>query len=177
MPGLNIELHLVSRITIGTVGPPGKRVFLLQASDALDTITLKVEKEQARVLAHASAELLENLDEEYPADESDYDIPPLADLMLQNPLEPLFQVGQIGLGYDQRRNLVVLVIQEMLLDETETPSTARFWLTRAQVRALGRYTLEVVEQGRPVCPLCGGPIDPEGHFCPRRNGHDKVLLQ
>lgn len=177
MPGLNIELHMVSRITIGTVGPPGKRVFLLQASDALDTITLKLEKEQARALAHATEELLENLDAEYPPDESAYETPPLADLMLQNPLEPLFQIGQIGLGYDRNRDMIVLAVQELILDENETPSTARFWVTRAQVRALGRYTLEVVEQGRPTCPLCGGPIDPDGHFCPRRNGHDKVLQQ
>ena len=177
MPGLNIELHMVNRITIGTVGPPGQRVFLLQAADAIDTVTLKLEKEQARALAHATTELLENLDDEYPAEEPSVDTPLSADIMLHNPLEPLFAIGQIGLGYDRDRNMVVLAVQEALFDVAEDPSTARFWVTRTQLRSLGKLALEMVEQGRPICPLCGRSIDAEGHFCPQRNGHDKAFVQ
>jgi uncharacterized repeat protein (TIGR03847 family) len=175
MPGQHIELHAVNRVTVNTVGPPGGRVFLFQASDAVDTITLKLEKEQARALAHTAEELLENLDKEYPLEDSTQDRPASGDYMLHNPLEPLFQIGQIGLGYDRGRDMIVLATQELLLDESEEPSTARFWVSRSQLRALSRQTLDVVEQGRPVCPLCGRPIDPDGHFCPRSNGHDRVL--
>jgi uncharacterized repeat protein (TIGR03847 family) len=48
---------------------------------------------------------------------------------------------------------------------------ARLWAGLPQMRALSRAAQEVVSQGRPICPLCGQPIDPEGHFCPRSNGH------
>jgi uncharacterized repeat protein (TIGR03847 family) len=175
MPGQHIELHVINRITINTIGPPGQRVFLFQASDAVDTVTLKLEKEQARALAHTAEELLDNLDKEHPLEDSTHDRPASGDFMLKNPLDPMFQIGQIGLGYDQSRDMIVLATQELLLDESEEPSTARFWVSRSQLRALSKQTLGIVEQGRPVCPLCGRPIDPDGHFCPRSNGHDKVV--
>lgn len=175
MSGEVIDFNPVSRITVGTAGPPGQRVFLLQASQKNSTITLKLEKEQARVLASAILELLEDLDEKYPRSYSKFDKPLSSDLMLQEPLEPAFVVGQIGLGYDQSQDLVVLVIQEIQVEEETAlkPATARFWATRAQMKALGDHTLEVVKQGRPICPLCDSPIDPDGHFCPKSNGHEK----
>ena len=168
------DLNPVSRITIGAVGPPGQRVFLLQASQGPSLITLKLEKEQARILASSTTELLEELDEKYPRTYSKFDEPLSSDLMLQEPVEPDFVIGQIGLGYDQEQDLVVLVVQEVQLEERPEPSTARFWATRAQMKALSSHTLEVVDQGRPICPLCDSPIDPEGHFCPKSNGHEKA---
>jgi uncharacterized repeat protein (TIGR03847 family) len=86
-------------------------------------------------------------------------------------MEPDFVVGQIGLGYDQEQDAIVLVVQEIQL-ENEEPSTARFWATRTQMKALSNHTIEVVDQGRPLCPLCEQPIDPDGHFCPKSNGHE-----
>jgi uncharacterized repeat protein (TIGR03847 family) len=168
------DLNPVSRITIGAVGPPGQRVFLLQASQSSSTITLKLEKEQARVLAASTSELLEELDEKYPRSYSKFDQPLSSDLMLQEPVEPEFVVGQIGLGYDQEQDLVVLVVQEIQLENNQEVSTARFWATRSQMRALSDHTLEVVNQGRPICPLCDSPIDADGHFCPKSNGYERV---
>lgn len=164
----------VSRITIGTVGPPGQRIFLLQASQGTETITLKLEKEQARILASSTIELLEELDQKYPRTHSKIDEPLSSDLMLRDTLEPEFVVGQIGLGYDQDEDFIVLVVQEIEMEETPEPATARFWATRAQMKALSDHTMEVVNQGRPICPLCNSPIDPDGHFCPKSNGHEKV---
>ncbi|MDX1521402.1 MAG: DUF3090 family protein [Anaerolineae bacterium] len=169
-----IDFNPVSRITIGTVGPPGQRMFLLQANQGVSMITLKVEKEQVRVLSTSIIELLEELDEKYPRNFSKVDEPLNADLMLQEPVEPAFAVGQIGLGYDQEQDLIVLVVQEMQFEEGDDPATARFWGTRPQMKVLSEHALEVVEQGRPICPLCDSPMDPEGHFCPRTNGHDKT---
>lgn len=175
MSGQLVDFNPVSRITIGTTGPPGQRIFLMQASQDASIVTLKLEKEQARVLANAILELLEDLDEKYPRSYSKVDEPLSSDLMLQEPMDPIFVVGQIGLGYDQDQDLVVLVIQEIQVEEDtiESPATARFWATRPQVKALSEHTLEVVEQGRPICPLCDSPIDPDGHFCPKSNGHEK----
>ena len=31
--------------------------------------------------------------------------------------------------------------------------------------------IAVVQAGRPPCPQCGAPLEPTGHFCPRRNGY------
>lgn len=169
-----MDLNPVSRITIDAVGPPGQRVFLLQASQQETTLTLKLEKEQAKALASSVLELLDSLDEKYPRPYSKIEEPLSADLMLQEPMEPLFVVGQIGLGYDQEQDLIVLVIQEFQPEDAlEQPNTVRFWATRPQMKALSDHALEVAERGRPICPLCGEPIDPDGHFCPRSNGHEK----
>jgi uncharacterized repeat protein (TIGR03847 family) len=174
MAGELVDFNPVSRITIGTSGPPGERTFLLQASKDSSMVTLKLEKEQARVLASAIIELLEDLDEKYPRSYSKLEDPLSADLMLREPMDPVFIVGQIGLGYDNDQDLVVLVIQEIQPDEEPSdPATARFWASRAQMKALAGHTLEVVEQGRPICPLCDSPMDPDGHFCPKSNGHEK----
>jgi hypothetical protein len=63
----------------------------------------------------------------------------------------------MGLGYDDSRDLVVLVAQELVImeeeEETEDPDAdkpgvARFWCTRQQMRALSTYTQDVVRQGR-----------------------------
>ncbi len=174
MAGQLLDFNPVSRITIDAVGPPGQRVFLLQANQGSTTITLKLEKEQAKILASSIIELLEDLDEKYPRAHSKLDEPLSSDLMLQEPMEPAFVVGQIGLGYEQSQDLVVLVIQEIQIEEDQDLTTARFWGTRAQMKAMSEHTLEVVERGRPICPLCNSPMDPEGHFCPRSNGHDRV---
>jgi uncharacterized repeat protein (TIGR03847 family) len=174
MSGELVDFNPVSRITIDTVGPPGQRMFLLQASRGTETITLKLEKEQAKVLAVSIIELLEDLDKKYPRPRSKLDTPLSSDLMLQEPMEPAFAIGQIGLGYEHNQDLVVLVIQEIQVEGKEELASARFWATRPQMEAMSRRALEVVDQGRPICPLCNAPMDPDGHFCPKSNGHEKV---
>lgn len=173
MSGELVDFNPVSRITIGTVGPPGQRTFLLQASQGTTDVTLKMEKEQAKTLASSILELLDELDEKYPAESARLDQPLSGDLVLREPLEPAFAVGQIGLGYDQSQDLVVLVVQELQLEESEDPTTFRFWVSRGKMRALSDHTLQVARQGRPICPLCNSPMDPEGHFCPKSNGHER----
>ena len=89
------------------------------------------------------------------------------------PVDPLFRVGEMGLGYDEEHDMVVLVAREMLAEgqDAEESGVVRFWCTRSQVRALGHWGLEVANRGRPICPQCGEPMDPAGHFCPKKNGH------
>jgi uncharacterized repeat protein (TIGR03847 family) len=175
MAGQIFEMHPVSRITIEAVGPPGQRVFMLQASQGTEMITLKLEKEQAQVLAHSIDQLLEELAERFSQSTSMVEEPLASELMLRNPIEPLFAIGQMGLGYDESEDALVLVVQELTSEEeAQNARIARFWATRGQMRAISRHTLEVVAMGRPICPLCGHPIDPDGHFCPKSNGHEKV---
>lgn len=175
MAGQIFEMHPVSRITIETVGPPGQRVFLLQASHGTETITMKLEKEQAQVLAHSIDQLLEELSERFPRPFSTMDEPLPSDLLWREPLEPLFAIGQMGLGYDESEDALVLVVQELTTEEESADARiARFWATRGQMQAISRHALEVVAMGRPICPLCSRPIDADGHFCPKSNGHDRV---
>jgi uncharacterized repeat protein (TIGR03847 family) len=173
MAGTQIELNPVKSITAGFIGQPGKRVFYLQAHGDGDIVTLIVEKQQMEALAHGIEQFLVELHDKFPHLEeaqADFDA---ARMTLTLPLDPAFRVGQIGLGYDQDRDLLVLVAQEVVVEgrEPEEAGTARFFASRSQMRALGAYGLGLVKQGRPICGNCGQPIDPEGHFCPRRNGH------
>ena len=174
MAGQIFEMNPVSRITIEAIGAPGQRVFLLQANQGTETITLKMEKEQAQVLAHSIEQLLEELTERFPRPISTMEEPLASELMLQEPIEPLFAIGQMGLGYDEAQDALVLVVQELTSEEeTHNARMARFWATRGQMQAISRRALEVVSMGRPICPLCSRPIDPDGHFCPKSNGHER----
>jgi len=173
MASTQIELNPVTSITTGFIGQPGKRVFYLQAHGNGDIVTLIVEKQQVEALANGIEQFLEELHEKFPElDQAPADFDP-ARMTLTLPLDPLFRVGQLGLGYDQERDLLVLVAQEIVVEgrEAEEAGTARLFASRAQMRALGAYGLTLVKQGRPICGNCGQPIDPEGHFCPRRNVH------
>ncbi len=173
MAGAVYELNPITHITSGFIGQPGKRVFYLQAFKGREVVTLIVEKQQIEVLAQGIEQFVAELKEKSPGlpDASpDYATDQMA---LKIPLDPAFRVGQLGLGYDQDRDLLVLVAQEVIVEDRdpEEAGNARFFATRSQMRALSRHSLEIIKQGRPICGNCGQPIDPEGHFCPRRNGH------
>ncbi len=164
------DLKPVSHITADAIGPPGQRVFYLQASQDDMVVTLVLEKEQVRALSLGVEHMLAELDQRFPQKAAEMELVNQHDLALREPVDPLFRVGQLGLGYDAESDLVIIVAQE-LTDDADSMSVARFWATRAQVKALSEQGMRVVEAGRPTCPLCGAPINPEGHFCPRRNGH------
>ena len=164
------DLNPVSHVTADAIGPPGERVFYLQASQEGTLVTLVVEKEQVHALAVSVEQMLEELEKRHPQSAADMELINQYDMVLWEPIDPAFRVGQIGLGYDEDSDLLIVVAQE-LTDDPEEMSVARFWGTRAQMKALSEHSMKVVESGRPVCPLCNQPIEPDGHYCPRRNGH------
>ena len=168
----SFELDSVDRITLGTVGPVGQRTFLLQARSGAELVTLKVEKEQVRELARSLGAMLADLTA----------VGHLPDLMeLEEPTDPLWTVGTMQLGYDTSIDRVIFVAEEAVFadldeedeDQLEDPdvAVARFAATREQVAALAIRGTALVEAGRPPCPLCGHPLDPSGHACPRTNGN------
>jgi uncharacterized repeat protein (TIGR03847 family) len=161
-----IELNPVSHLTVGTVGEPGNRTFYLQGSKGSNLVTVIVEKQQTAMLAASFESLLDELARRYPEDEQDA---VWTDMRLRDPLEPLFRVGNMGLGYNDEVSRVVLVVYE-LVEEGEEPNVVSFWASRPQVRALVKHSVEVIQAGRPICGNCGQPMDAEGHFCPNRNG-------
>jgi uncharacterized repeat protein (TIGR03847 family) len=165
-----IELNPLTHLTIGTIGPPGQRTFYLQGGQGADTVSLVVEKEQASILADSLETFLKELEAKHPAGTRDAEESILQDMRLREPVEGLFRVGNMGLGYNEAGDQIVLVAYE-LVDEDDEPNVVSFWAKRAQIRSLARHAREIVSAGRPICGNCGRPIDPEGHFCPNRNGH------
>jgi len=89
------------------------------------------------------------------------------------PVDPLFRIGELGLGYDAERDLVVLVAREVVGDgeNAEDAGVVRFWCTRSQLIAMCQWGVVLTNRGRPICPQCGEPMEPSGHFCPKKNGH------
>jgi uncharacterized repeat protein (TIGR03847 family) len=173
MPRIDIDLHPVSHITADAIGQPGKRVFYLQGWQGERTVTLILEKLQIQSLAIGLEQFLAEVHEKFP------DLPEAVSeyqeeqMQIHPPVDPLFRVGEIGLGYDAESDLLVLVVREVVPEggEPDEAGVVRFWCTRSQMRAMAHWGMEIASRGRPLCPQCGEPMDPEGHFCPKKNGH------
>jgi uncharacterized repeat protein (TIGR03847 family) len=169
----SIDYDPVTHITIDAIGKPGQRTFFIQAWQEDRSMSLVVEKVQIQTLAVGIEQFLKEITERFPdlpEASGDYDE---SQMHIQPPIDPLFRVGEVGLGYDEDRDLMVLIIREIVTDniQPDEARTVRFWGTRSQMRALGLWGLDIAGRGRPICPYCGQPMEPEGHFCPKKNGH------
>ncbi len=165
-----IDLNPASHLTMGTIGLPGQRTFYLQGSRGAQTISLVIEKEQAILLGSSLEGFVEELERNHPTATRAVSEPVWMDMRLREPVEELFRVGNMGLGYSENDDLVVLIAYE-LVEEGDDPNVVSYWASRTQIQSLIKHIGDVVKQGRPICGNCGQPIDPEGHFCPQRNGH------
>jgi uncharacterized repeat protein (TIGR03847 family) len=181
------DLKPVTHLTTDAIGPPGQRVFYVQGQQEARTVTLIAEKFQIQSLSVGVEQFLAELQEKHP--EMMEASPDYAEetMRINPPVDPLFRIGELALGYDAEEDMAILVTREVVVEETADeesidvdpvevepgPSRAvRFWCSRSQLRALAHWGLEVASRGRPLCPQCGAPIDPEeGHFCPKKNGH------
>jgi uncharacterized repeat protein (TIGR03847 family) len=190
-----IEFDPVDSIAAGAVGEPGHRAFYIQAEKDGRVLSVLVEKQQVAILAERVQMLLDQVEAQFP--ETGTQVPgplsPDAGELRGDPV-PLFRAVAIGIGFDASRQLVVLELHERPLgddeededdddveDETaaalagdeEEGYLARLYFTADQARAMATRGSAAVERGRPPCPLCGGPLDPSGHICPRLNGHGR----
>jgi uncharacterized repeat protein (TIGR03847 family) len=161
----------VDAFTVGAVGQPGARVFFLQARRGTVRVTVKCEKQQASAIAQYLRRVLTDLPE--PTDK-----PIAAAMELSPPVEAVFVLGPVGLGYDRTTDRVLVQLEEVLeLDENGDPvededddrGHLRVFLTRSQAAAFCEHTDAVVSAGRPACRWCSLPINPDGHACPRMN--------
>lgn len=169
------------RFVAGTVGQPGERTFYLQASGAGRTVSVALEKVQVSVLAERLEELLEEVRRRGAGE-----VPPVAPKELEDtapldaPVEEEFRVGTMGLAWDGEAEVVVIEALaptegedevEPLSDAEDGPDTLRVRISAEAARAFVARAQRVVAAGRPPCPLCALPLDPQGHICPRQNGH------
>jgi uncharacterized repeat protein (TIGR03847 family) len=160
----SFEIPEVDLLTTGTVGPPGQRVFFIQARQGDQVVSLRLEKTQVAALVGHLGIVMADLP-------SPGELP--TDLDLIEPVVAEWVVGSLGVSYDEEADRVVLVAEE-LVDDDEEPARAVIRATREQVAAFSLHGAEVVEAGRPPCPRCGQPLDPEGHMCVRLNGHRQI---
>jgi uncharacterized repeat protein (TIGR03847 family) len=161
----SFEFPEVDFFTAGTEGDPGQRTFFLQAGTESQIMTLKVEKQQVEALGEYLAGILADLPDPDPAAVPEH-------LELRTPIVPEWTVGSLGLAYDDDADRVVLVAEELVDEESgEEGASARLRLTREQVGAFVPHAAALVGAGRPPCPICGRPMNPDGHVCPRSNGH------
>lgn len=179
------------RFVAGTVGEPGDRTFFLQAREGGRIVSIALEKVQVAVLAERLGALLDELDlrgmavaadtppaEAVSADDTDLDSAPL-----DEPLNEAFRAGSLTLGWDGGAERVLVEARAQDADgeaidpdedddeDEEGPDLLRVRMTAAAARSFVARAAHVVSAGRPPCPLCGAPLDPLGHICPRRNGH------
>ena len=173
MPRFEIDVDPCDHITADAIGNPGQRVFYLQAYQDQRTITILIEKAQLQSLAIGVEQFLSQINQQNPDLEEASGEFSEVHMRIHPPVDPLFRAGEIGLGYDKERDRIVIFTKELLTEEQEPESAAqiRFWATRSQMRKLARWSADVVNRGRPLCPQCGQPMEAEGHFCPKKNGH------
>src|SRR5215475_5230142 len=176
------------RFVAGTVGSPGERTFYLQARCGGRLVSVVLEKVQVSLLAEKLEELLAEAHQRFALELPATSTTPPDNEPLDNPVEEEFRVGTLGLAFDVEDNSVI--IEAIAADETaefdtetdddaeddEVPAISddldrlRVRLTPAAVRDFIDRARRVVAAGRPPCPLCGQPLDPSGHLCPRHNG-------
>jgi uncharacterized repeat protein (TIGR03847 family) len=173
MPRIELDLDPVTHITADAIGQPGQRVFYIQGRQEDKATTLIVEKVQLQTMAVGLEEFLDELRKKYPELGPDSDNFDEEKMHIETPVDPLFRIGELGLAYEPERDLVILVAREVVMDgqTPEDVGLVRFWCTRSQIRAMARWGMEVSMRGRKLCPQCGEPMDPAGHFCPKKNGH------
>lgn len=146
----------------GALGEPGKRHFYLQITAASETVWLHAEKQQVAALGSQCLTLLAAADL---TPDSDAVATIRSDLAIREPDQELFGVGGIQVAVLESE-LIALVITSSEEDET-----LRFVVAPEQLQAMAEHALDVVAAGRPLCPFCQLPEDPEGHRCPATNGH------
>jgi len=188
MPRQVYDYDPPDRFIAGTVGQPGSRTFFLQARNGPRLTSVALEKAQVSVLAERVDELL---DEVLRRTGGSAPVPALATAdsedngPLDTPIEEEFRVGTMSLAWDgESQRVVIECFAEGAADETEaddeteedddetaTGPVLRVSLTGAAARAFAKRAIAVVAAGRPPCPFCAGPLDAEGHICPRANGY------
>lgn len=174
------------RFVTGTVGPPGARTFFLQARVGVRVTSVALEKQQVAALAERVDQLL---DEVMSSDDNAALIPAVAPLglgdshPLEQPIEEEFRAGTMTLSWDASDQRIVIevfpfmeaavVSPDQVDQDFEEPEPDEVLLVRidaGHARAFVQRAEQVLDAGRPSCPFCGNPVDPDGHLCARANG-------
>ncbi|MBW4077488.1 MAG: DUF3090 family protein [Acidobacteria bacterium] len=154
---MNYVFDAPDKVMVGVRGEVGNRLFLLQARQGRRLVIVKCEKIQLSALAEWLAQVITELGR--PGHLPD-------DFALEPEYEVDFVVGDIAIALDEENGTI-----EVSLESIEEEDNLDITLSKELAGGLAIAITRLVEAGRPPCPLCGGPLDPKGHDCPRTNGH------
>jgi uncharacterized repeat protein (TIGR03847 family) len=171
------------RFVAGAVGQPGSRAFYLQAREGSVVVSVLLEKLQVTLLAERLTQLLTEV-RERGANVPEEALPGDVDRApLDEPVNEVFRVGTMAIVWDGEDESIVVEARAISEDEEAADETMeiagggddesdvmRVHLGPRMTLAFAQQALEVVAAGRPPCPFCGQPLNPEGHICARRNG-------
>jgi uncharacterized repeat protein (TIGR03847 family) len=180
MTGNSFHFDELDALVPGTIGEPGNRVFYLQARRGSQVVSFRLEKEQVGMLGQYLGQLAQAMG----TTEPDRDIAGLIE-----PVLPEWVVGSLAVGVDEEARLIFVTAEELVPDDDldddfddedvdelldvdpddVDAAEAVFTLQLGQAVAFAEAAMELVTAGRPPCRLCGRPIGPEGHACPRWN--------
>lgn len=169
------EFDEITRAEAEAIGVPGQRRFRMIFGTQLDVIVLWLEKQQLQALGMAFEQMIAQLaaagvaEANVQAEQAGPVGPVPADA-------PEYQVGRLAVGYDEQRAVVTLFIHEIDAEEDDAPTFVGRLPLQTAVTMAGQIE-QVVASGRPICPRCGAPMNPEGHVCPHDNGHFPHLIQ
>ena len=181
MPRRRFIFDAPDRFVAGTVGEPGQRTFFLQARHGARIVSVALEKVQVAVLAERLGHLLTELEQRGIAHEVPEKTAGDAGT-LDEPLNEAFRAGALTLGWDIDAGRVLVEARAESDDgepidptddddDADGPDLLRVLMSAAAAKTFVEGAVRIVGSGRPPCPLCGQPLDPSGHLCPRRNGH------
>lgn len=175
------EFSWPDRIVIGTIGLPGARTFYLQVRAGKELVSIALEKQQAALLAEKIDEVLDQL---ITIESNPFSIPTgtAAELVDDEPLEAVqeqFRTGVMSLAWDPTTAQIVIEADSLIDDDPDAdgngeslhsngadePERLLVRMPVGTARAFAERTREIVSAGRPLCPLCGAPVDADGHTC------------
>jgi len=163
------QFGAVRRLQAEAIGEPGHRVFRILLESGAASACLWLEKEQLHQLALYIHEIIASLSSG--AQSRPEEVPEPEWTGEATTVE--LKVGKLALGHDSSSNCFFILVHESEEGE-EGPAALRFWATLTQVKELADEAIKVCAAGRPRCFLCGQPINPDGHMCPRSNGHTSL---
>ncbi len=184
MPRRRFIFDAPDRFVAEAIGEPGQRTFYLQAAQGRRIVTVALEKAQVAALAERLSDLIDELERR------GVELPAGTDLTvtrgLDEPVIEAFRVGAMTLTWDGQKESLVVEAREATVDDLDDedeaegedddasadgPDMLRVQLSAPAARGFIARAAEVVSAGRLPCPLCGMPLNPEGHICPRKNGY------
>ena len=162
------EFDEVTILSALAMGMPGKRTFFLTIGRKENWVRVWIEKYLLESLALAIDQFLLTLSQEQPNFDRKAGGTSLSNDVPSGLPSAELEIEQITLGFDQE-----LVTLNMVVHPSGPQRAIQADLycrvTLSQLRNIGNQAKSICAAGRPICILCGNPIDPTGHICPTGN--------
>jgi uncharacterized repeat protein (TIGR03847 family) len=163
---MKYDIGIPDTLKVESFGFPGERTFRIFLDNSGKNISLWIEKQQLFELAMAIKRILDivNID---PKDTNDLE--PLSEAKDMPLMNFEFTVGRLSLAHKPNSNLFVVEAYNITDNSSEEPLLA-FYSFGSQLDDLSEKAFKICAAGRPMCSLCGEPMDLELHMCSEPDG-------